>query len=55
MRDEARDMSHSALNQKPREPTNLGTAINARFRPLGGIDLPAVPRDAIRAPPTFDQ
>ena len=55
MRNGAREIPHSAINQGPQQPTNLGTAINALFRPLGGIDLPAGPHEPIRAPPMFDR
>jgi antitoxin FitA len=55
MEDEARDILRSSLNQEPREPRNLGTAVNALFKPFSGSDLPAVPREPIREPPTFDQ
>jgi len=55
MEDEARDILRSPLNQEPQEPKNLGTAINALFKPFGGFDLPKVPREPIREPPTFDE
>jgi plasmid stability protein len=55
MEDEARDILRSALNQEPQEPKNLGTTINALFRPLGGFELPTVPREPMREPPTFDE
>ena len=55
MEDEARDILRSSLNQEPLEPKNLGTAINALFKPLGGFDLPEVPREPMREPPTFDE
>jgi hypothetical protein len=45
----------SSLNQEPQEPQNLGTAINALFEPFGGFDLPEVPRERMREPPTFDE
>ena len=55
MEDEARDILRSSLNQEPQGPKNLGTAINALFKPFGGFDLPEVPREAMREPPTFDE
>ncbi len=55
MEDEARDILRSSLNQEPQEPKNLGTAINALFKPLGGFDMPKVPREPMREPPTFDE
>ena len=55
MEEEARDILRSSLNQEPRGPKNLGTAINALFKPLGGFDLPDPPREPMREPPTFDE
>ena len=55
MEDEARDILRSALNHEPQGPRNLGTAINALFKPLGGFDMPEVPREPMREPPTFDE
>ena len=55
MEDEARDILRSALSREPKRQGNLAAAIRARFAPLGGVELPAVPRDAMRAPPTFDE
>ena len=54
MEDEARDILRSSLNQEPQGPKNLTTAINALFKPFGGFDLPEVPREPMREPPTFD-
>ena len=51
MEDEARDILRSSLNQEPPEPKDLGTAINALFKPLGGFDMPDVPRE----PPPFGE
>lgn len=55
MEDEARDILRSSLNQEPQGPKNLGTAINALFKPFGGFDMPEVPREAMRKPPAFDE
>jgi antitoxin FitA len=55
MEDEARDILRSSLNQEPRGPKHLGTAINALFRPFGGFDMPEVPREPMREPPSFDE
>jgi plasmid stability protein len=54
MEDEARDILRSALNQERPPTTNLAAAIRARFAPLGGVDLPEVPREPIREPPDFE-
>ncbi len=50
MEDEARDILRSALSAEIPRPRNLGQAINERFGRLGGVDLPDVPREAIRPP-----
>ncbi len=55
MEDEARDILRSSLNQEPAEPKKLGSSINALFKPLGGFDMPAVPREPMREPPAFDE
>ena len=53
MEDEARDILRSALSTDDPRPRNLGQAIHERFGPLGGADLPDVPREAIREPVDF--
>ena len=53
MEDEARDILRTVLNREHGQPTNLVAAIRARFAPLGGVDLPDVPREAMREPPDF--
>lgn len=53
MEDEARDILRTVLNREHVQPTNLVAAIRARFAPLGGVDLPDVPRGAMREPPDF--
>jgi plasmid stability protein len=54
MEDEARDILRTALSMEAQAPQNLGTKINALFKPLGGLDLPELPREPVREPPTFD-
>ncbi|GGC03629.1 plasmid stabilization protein [Novosphingobium endophyticum] len=49
MEDEARDILRSALSTEIPRPRNLGQAIHDRFGALGGVDLPDVPRESIRA------
>jgi antitoxin FitA len=53
MEDEARDILRVALNREPAKPANLATAIRERFAPLGGVELPIVPREPMREPPDF--
>ena len=55
MEDEARDILRSALFAEVARPRNLGQAIHERFAALGGVDLPSVPREAIRPPVSFDE
>jgi len=55
MEDEAREIWRSALSREPRGQRNLAATIRARFAPLDGVELPAIPRSAMRAPPTFDE
>jgi plasmid stability protein len=53
MEDEARDILRSALNQEAQAPKNLGTAIHALFAPLGGFEMPDIPREPVREPSSF--
>ncbi|MDT7935327.1 MAG: plasmid stabilization protein [Sphingomonadaceae bacterium] len=55
MEDEARDILRSALSTDDPRPRNLAQAIHERFGRLGGIDLPVVPRGAIRPPVDFGE
>lgn len=49
MEDEARDILRSALSTELPPPNDLGHAIHRRFAKLGGVDLPLLPREPIRA------
>jgi plasmid stability protein len=51
MEDEARNILRAALIEEPTAPGNLAEAIRRRFEPLGGVDLPLPPREAMRPPP----
>lgn len=53
MEDEARDILRSALSTDDPRPRNFAQAIHERFGPLGGVDLPDTPREAIRPPVDF--
>ncbi len=55
MEDEARDILRTALNHQPVPPGNLAAAIRARFAPLGGVELPEVPREPMRGPPDLGE
>jgi plasmid stability protein len=53
IRDDAREVLRSAHSRVPGRQRNLAAAIRARFARLGGFELPAMPRDDMRAPPSF--
>lgn len=55
MEDEARDILRTALAVEGASPRNLAEAIRRRFAAVGGVELPVVPREPMREPPTFDQ
>lgn len=56
MEDEARDILRCALARAEESAgRDLAAAIRRRFAPLGGVDLPALPREAMRKPPSFDE
>ncbi|WP_342235145.1 FitA-like ribbon-helix-helix domain-containing protein [Inquilinus sp. OTU3971] len=48
--EEALDILRSALSREPDGAGNLADAIRQRFAPFGGVDLPDMPREAIREP-----
>jgi plasmid stability protein len=52
MEEEARQLLRQALI-RPRPSTGLGSRISGRFKQLGGVELPKVPRSRPRRPPTF--
>lgn len=53
MEEEARDILRAALSATAPRPDNLFDAIRAHFGPLGGVDLPEVPREPMREPVDF--
>ena len=55
MEDEARDILRSTLSREPTRKGSLAASIRARFAPLGGVDLPVVTREPVRAPPSFEE
>lgn len=55
MEAEARAILREALGDQPDRPRrNLAEEIRALFGPLGGVELPEVPRDPARDPPKFE-
>ncbi len=55
MEDEARDILRAALSTEAPRPRSLGRAIHDRFAALGGVDVPQVPREAVRPPVDFEE
>ncbi len=55
MEDEARDILRLALGGKPEARGGLAASIRARFAAMGGVEMPAVERDAMRVPPSFGE
>ena len=55
MAEEARTILRSALGRSLARPANLAASIRARFAPLGGVELPRIPREPMRDPPTFER
>jgi plasmid stability protein len=55
MEEEARNILRSALGRSPARPIDLAASIRARFAPLGGVELPRIPRGPMPDPPTFER
>jgi antitoxin FitA len=55
MAEEARTILRSALGRSLARPANLAASIRARLAPLGGVELPRIPREPMRDPPTFER
>ena len=53
MEEEARNILRSALAEDEPGQGDLGAAIGARFRPLGGVDLALPAREPMREPPAL--
>ena len=51
MEDEARNILRAALAEGAATPADLAEAIQRRFRPFGGVDLPLPSRKPMREPP----
>jgi antitoxin FitA len=52
MEEEAHAILSAALATEAPQAKGLGSALNALFRPLGGIDLEIPPREPMREPPS---
>jgi plasmid stability protein len=55
MEEEAREILRDALSKENATPTNLAQTIRRRIAPLRGVDLPRIPREAIREPLDLDE
>jgi hypothetical protein len=53
MEKEAREILKAGLSAEEPALPNPGERIRRRFDAPGGVDLPAVPREAMRQPPDF--
>jgi len=55
MEEEARQILKAALNEKAEPELNFAEAIRKIIAPLGGVNLPEVPRGPMRPPPDFGE
>jgi plasmid stability protein len=55
MEAEAREILRLALARPASSTRNLAAAIRERFDAVGGVDLPALPREPWRDPPGFSK
>jgi plasmid stability protein len=53
MEEEARAILGGALAHKPAAGVGLGQALNALFRPIGGLEIAPPSREPMREPPDF--
>ncbi len=54
MEEEARQILRVALAEKRESEENIVESIRRIVEPIGGINLPDIPRGPMRPPPTFD-
>ncbi|MGY0833740.1 FitA-like ribbon-helix-helix domain-containing protein [Azospirillum argentinense] len=54
MEDEACLILHDVLASQPDPAVNLAEAIRRRFLRFGGVEVPDVPREPLREPPTYE-
>jgi plasmid stability protein len=54
MEDEAREILRIALAENSQPSGNLAASIRAKFEAFAEFDLPEIPREPLRQPPTFD-
>lgn len=54
MEDEAREILRIVLAEQSQPSGNLAASIRAKFSQFEAFDLPEIPREPLRQPPTFD-
>jgi plasmid stability protein len=54
MEAEAREILKAGLSRPSGHGKDLFERIHSRFAALGGFELPEIPRDPMREPPTFE-
>jgi antitoxin FitA len=54
MEDEAREILRIALAENSQPTGNLAASIRAKFEVFADFDLPELPREPLREPPSFD-
>jgi len=54
MEEEARQILRSVLSEEVPPQRNLAESIRRKVEAVGGFDLPTVPREPMREPPTID-
>lgn len=52
--DEPRLILRDVLAGQPAPASDLAEAIQRRFQRFGGVEVPDVPREPLREPPTFE-
>ena len=49
----ALEKQEETSKQKEEKEVGLATAIRERFAPVGGFEMPEIPREPVRTPPSF--
>lgn len=55
MEEEVRNILRAALSLEKENDHNMADFIRSHIEPLGGIDLPEIPREKIREPVNFKE
>ena len=55
MEEEVREILRATLTKPKPQAKNLAETIHQRFAAFGGVELAALPRDALREPPDFSE